>query len=189
VRGQIAVKVRWGFGVAVLALALACGRAYGQTPTPDPAPVPAPAPALPPPQPVEPIVQEPQERPPAHKTEKKDAPKRRPAVRTARLHPPFVESAPYLNAPSTRTPALASSVQSPFARQGFSDSSPVLAAVLLLVGVGMVTAVIVVFGRVSERVLRGFPELIVDHRGHLAFGSFAVLLGVAIGILIPALLR
>jgi hypothetical protein len=122
----------------------------------------------------------------------------------ARLHPPLVEKMPYANARSMSAVASRTSVQSPFAREIYSGSTSVLAVALLLVGMGMVTAVIVVFGGVPQKLLRGFPLLsggvpqkllrgfpllIVDHRGHLAFGSFAVLLGVAIGVLIPVFLR
>jgi hypothetical protein len=181
------VKVRWGFGVAVLALALACGRAYGQTPTPDPAPVPAPA--VQPPERSEPVLEEPAPQPPpAPKTKKREAPARPLAVRMARLHPPLVENTPYANARSMPAVAIRI-VESPFARPSYPGFSSVLTVVLLLVGMGTVTAVIVVFGPVPQKLLRGFPLLIVDHRGHLAFGSFAALLGVAIGVLIPVLLR
>ena len=46
---------------------------------------------------------------------------------------------------------------------------------------------LVVLVALPRRLLGGAPTLLTDHRGELAFGGFAVLLGLAIGVVIPLL--
>lgn len=160
-----------------------------QTPKPDPAPVPAPPPPViePAPEPPAESVAEPSPLPtptPEPKTEKK-RPERPLVLRMDRLHPPLAQEVPYAQPRAARADDLAalSGVRLPASG---SDSLPI-AVLLLLALAGLIVTGFVVLVALPERLLGGAP-LLADHRGELAFGGFAVLLGLAVGVVIPLLL-
>jgi hypothetical protein len=178
------------FGIGVLAFALSSAPAIAQTPTPDPAPVPVPAPAPPPSEPVLEPAPEPEVDPAPTRPAKEARPveTKRPkpplALRMDRLHPPLAEEAPYIERRSAKWARLAAVSEVSVTGSGSSDSLPlVLLALGALLGAGLVLLVAV------PELLGGVPLQLADHRGELALGGFAVLLGLAVGLAIPLLLQ
>lgn len=178
--------------LAALVLALGANPSAAQTPTPDPAPVPPPAPA-PPSEPV------PQPTPPApapsaveraSSSAKKESSKKRVAKHRETKTP--VET-PRWVAPLHRTraeEALASSAGT----SGLTRHRPLIAVsaseggselpftvfLFPLVGIGLLA---VAMAAVPARVLGSAFAPLSDHRGEIAWGGFAVLLSLGVGVL------
>jgi outer membrane biosynthesis protein TonB len=177
--------------LAVLGLALGANPIAAQMPTPDPAPVPPPAPA-PAPEPV------PQSTPPApvpptvegassssrKESSKKRLRKHRVAKtreekprRVAPLHRSRAEEA---RASSAGTSNLARHrpLTTVSARGGGSELA-LTAFLVAVLGIGLFT---VAMAAVPARVLGGAFAPLLDHRGEMAWGGFAVLLSVGVGV-------
>ena len=179
--------------LAALVLALGANSSAAQTPTPDPAPVPPPAPA-PPQEPVPPTT------PPtpapsavegASRSSKKESSKKRLAKHRETTTP--VET-PSRGAPLHRTraeEALASSDGTPsltryhpltaMSATGGGSELPFTVFLLPLVGIGLLA---VAMAAVPARVLGGAFAPLSDHRGEIAWGGFAVLLSLGVGVLL-----
>jgi hypothetical protein len=105
-----------------------------------------------------------------------------------RLHPPLAEKAPYVERRSAKRARLPAVSAVSFSGSGSSDSLPVGLFILLVLG-GVLGAVLVLLVAVPDEFLGGVPLQLVDHRGELALGGFAVLLALAVGLAIPLLLQ
>jgi hypothetical protein len=191
----VLLRGKWAIGVGVLAFALSSAPAIAQTPSPDPAPVPPPAPppvVEPAPEPdSEPASTEPDAKPAARRPEKKARPaetKPKPplALRMDRLHPPLAEKAPNVERRKRARLSVVSEVS--FTGSGSSDSRPVGFSILLALA-GLLGAGLVVLLMVPQRLLGGVPLQLAGHRGGVALGGFAVLLGLAVGLASSVLLQ
>jgi hypothetical protein len=180
--------------LAALVLALGANPSAAQTPQPDPAPVPSPAPAPP----SEPI---PQSTPPAptpapsgvegaSRSSKKESSKKRLAKHretktqveklrwVAPLHRPRAEEALTTSAGTsslTRHHPLTA-----VSARGSGSELPLTAFLIPLVGIGLLA---VVMAAVPTRVLGSAFAPLSDHRGEIAWGGFAVLLSLGVGVL------
>jgi outer membrane biosynthesis protein TonB len=190
------LRGKWVIGVGVLAFALSSAPAIAQTPSPDPAPVPPPAPppvVEPAPEPnSEPASTEPDAKPAPTRPEKKARPAetKRPkpplALRMDRLHPPLAERAP--NVERRKRARLAGGSEVSFTVSGSSDSRPAGFSILLALA-GLLGAGLVLLLTVPQRLLGGVPLQLAGHRGEVALGGFAVLLGLAVGLATAVLLQ
>jgi hypothetical protein len=195
---SLAVLVRGigAIGVGVLAFALSSAPAIAQTPTPDPAPVPAPAPppsepaVEPEPEPEPEPVVEPAATAPTKETRpvERTRPKKPLALRMDRLHPPLAKKAHYTEPRSAKQARLAEVSTVNFTGSESSDSLSVGLFVLLALG-GVLGAGLLLLFAVPDEFLGAVPLQLVDHRGELAFGGFAVLIALVVGLAIPLLLQ
>lgn len=178
--------------LAALMLALGANPVAAQTPTPDPAPVPPPAPA--PPQ--EPV---PQITPPApapstvegaSRSSEKESSKKRLAKRretktlvetpsrVAPLHPTRAEEAlPSSAATSslTRHPPLTA-----VSARRDSSELPFTVFLFALLGIGLGA---LAMAALPARVVGGTFVPVLEHRGEVALGGFAVLFSLGVGVL------
>jgi hypothetical protein len=123
----------------------------------------------------------------SHTPEKKNRPKRERPLRLNRLHPPLVQTMPYLRsrAAVTARPVALSNI-----RITASGSSRLLPGplVLPLALIALVGAVFIGLAVVPQRLMGGAPEGLMDHRAELAVAGLSIALGLAIGVLTPLLL-
>jgi hypothetical protein len=103
-----------------------------------------------------------------------------------RLHPPLAEEAPNIERHKRARLAAASEVS--FTGSGSSDSRPVGFSILLALA-GLLCAGLVLLVTVPERILGGASLQLADHRGEVALGGLAVLLGLAVGLASSFLLQ
>lgn len=174
--------------LAALVLALGANPSAAQTPTPDPAPVPAPAPA--PPQEPVPQTTPPAPAPSAVEGAPKESSKKRLAKhretkaqvetpsRVAPLHGTRAEEA---LAPSAGTSSITRHRPlTAVSARGGSSGLPFTAFLLALLGIGLGA---LAMAALPARVVGGAFVPVLEHRGEVALGGFAVLFSLGVGVL------